>query len=172
MKRARDSQRKKVYEFDACLPNSFREMLKLSECIHIIHGMHKRYGRMSDMIVKDGRGKNHAAGGIRTIILPVLFRNVPTICHEYAHGMVDLRKPGCAAHGPEFMRMYIELLVWMKVNSRSGLMTLAHHRDIKIAGTISMRGLLITARQEVVSNNKIVKEKASDLRLHLESHAR
>lgn len=113
--RLRDTQRQKVYNWEnTTFAGKHGETLTLNECTALVHKALRRYGIRSTVPVKDGRGHRWARGGSHEIELPKWARNPVVVIHEAAHAVVDFLERRhdvqVAAHGPEFVRVYVSLL--------------------------------------------------------------
>ena len=60
-----------------------------------------------------------------------LHKNVATICHEVAHRAVFLAHGEIAAHGPEFVRVYMRLLLRARLAPRSALIASLKHYGVE-----------------------------------------
>lgn len=129
----RDSQRSKVYGWERLLnPKDEQEELSLAECEQLVKDVwaayrpHQRLPR-----VADGRGTRNATGSSWKINLPLWSRNRITVLHETAH---SLNPPG-PAHGPDFVRLLIELLERWALLPRRQLLDSARVAKVKIGRT-------------------------------------
>ncbi len=116
---ARDSQRQKVYNWEyRVYPDSYKEEMTLMECVKFVHDICKDYG-VAPPAVNDGRRRRRAVGGLHRIALPKWSRNRVIILHELAHTLTMRysKTLDIAAHGPEYVRVLIELLA--KYNNAS-----------------------------------------------------
>ena len=110
MKRARDTQRAKVYrwEREVQLPDTAHTPLTLRQCDALIKRVYKLYDKPAPKL-GDGRGRRKASGSQYHIRLPRWARTGWTVLHECAHGLTRTFVPGAAAHGPEFVAVLLEL---------------------------------------------------------------
>lgn len=110
MTRPRDSQRNKVYTWEhnsGMLPKS--PDISESDTLRLVDAVVRAYGL---------RAVSVRWGGLRTYLgrasysRITLWKGVPryVVLHELAHVVQAQKLPGCAAHGPEFMRVYLDLL--------------------------------------------------------------
>lgn len=114
--RPRDSRRKRLYDAErAAFPEFYGPPLPLPEVRRWVARIERsrwwtgRFGRTT-LEVLDGRGRRKAGGwsGWRPgITLPRWSRTRPIVLHEIAHAV---QPPGTAAHGPEFCRLYLDLV--------------------------------------------------------------
>jgi len=110
--RTRDTQRCRVYAWENKLfeRTSLDTPLSLAECQRLVDRWAKSYG-MAPIRVTGGRGCcwRHED---RTIRLGRLGRVPWVIAHEFAHARVthDFSRGTVAAHGPEFVFRYLEVL--------------------------------------------------------------
>ena len=144
MKKARDSQRSKVYKWESDhIPNLHSVELTLYDC-ELLIAEAIRWGfriSKSDMskgidmpLIKDGRGIKKARGSANKISLPRWARSKAVVLHETAHCLVDRmgHRLEDGGHGPYFMRTYIELLRHFIGLSRTGLKQSARSKRIKV----------------------------------------
>ena len=107
----RDSQRQKVYDWEGTHVPGSSVLIPLADCEALIARVCADYNLHSPP-VRDGRGTRAARGGSEFINLPRWSRSVPIVLHETAHAIL-IGKYGSyryAPHGPEFMRLYLDLL--------------------------------------------------------------
>jgi hypothetical protein len=106
--RLRDFQRSRLYrwENEHVLPLD-RQPIPLDACRALVAAVFvRRLGPdAAPPLVEDGRGRRHAAGSRDVIKLPRWARTRPVVLHECAHGLAT------DGHGPDFVRVYVELLV-------------------------------------------------------------
>jgi len=125
----RDTQRSKVYKWDGTLPH---KTLTLEEGKALVTRACRRYSKAIPFIA-NGRGTRIAYGSVTRISLPKWARTDITILHEVAHSIVQKElRYSVAFHGPEFMRVFIELLVWNKTDTLSNLLKSARIFRLKI----------------------------------------
>jgi hypothetical protein len=107
----RDNQRSKVYawENDLRLPDEAQSKLTLKDCERLAKRVYKAYGKPCPRVA-DGRGHRRATGSQWTIQLPKWARTGAVVLHECAHGLQEHFAPRRAAHGPEFVAIFAELL--------------------------------------------------------------
>src|SRR3990167_5038700 len=105
----RDSQRSKVYAWEKeIFLNYDKNELSLEQCQALINLIWRAYEpNENPPELKDGRGTRRATGERDFINLPTWARNRPVVVHEVTHSLLSYH----THHGPEFMRLYIELLV-------------------------------------------------------------
>lgn len=137
MNRPRDSQRAKVYAWEGTwVPGvdtsaDAQGYLTLEECRKLAEKVAFDYGSWP-IPVADGRGRRRAGGFPTGISMPRWSRQTPIVLHEVAHTLTfrHFRWGKVAGHGPEFVRLYIELLV--RYMDEAGRVSLC--RDARIAG--------------------------------------
>lgn len=148
-RRPRDSQRKRVYNWETKFVDPYDRIAKqaktltLAECREIVARAYD--GRLAsawrgsreraDVLypgpeVKDGRGRRRGSGSARRINLPVWTRYPAYVLHECAHGLIAVN---VAHHGPEFVAKFIELLVTVEGHDLSYLLRTARSSGVKIA---------------------------------------
>ena len=135
MPRQRDNQRQRVYNWElgylAKLANN--KALSLDECKSLIQKTCLRYNKAIPHI-KDGRGTQVARGGANLINLPRHARVTMEVLHEAAHSILIAKGDRTLAwHGPEFVRLFIELMAWQKLASIADLRASARRYKVKIA---------------------------------------
>ena len=118
--RPRDCQRRRVYEWEwdraRFTPRS--TLIGLDECKRLAEIVCADYG-FSTPTVTDGRGRRSAGYAFTEncysaeIRLPRAFRMRWVVLHETAHHLLrrDYEDGLIAFHGPEFVRVYLNLLV-------------------------------------------------------------
>jgi len=122
--------------------------MPLAACALLVHRVWADYHPgWTPPRVTPGHLARKATGSRSRINLPRWARQVPVALHELAHGLTPGRTH-LAAHGPEFIRLYIELLVryWTRhplcrqamqdqgiTNLRQHLLTTARTAGLKIA---------------------------------------
>jgi len=109
--RERDSQKSKVYGWEARLqlPDTANKKLTLKECAQMVKRVYRLYDQPAPRVV-DGRGTRNAHGSPWRVSLPRWARTGRVVLHEAAHGLTKIYCPGKAAHGPEFVAIFAELL--------------------------------------------------------------
>lgn len=110
MRRPRDSQRQKVYDWERNNVSGFREGISLDECRKFAARVCRDSHFMAD--VTDGRGRRSACAYSHRICLPTGCRTKAIVLHELAHCMLQQYSDyhAYAGHGPEFVRVYMWLL--------------------------------------------------------------
>lgn len=112
MKRLRDSQRRKVYRWEAAMIEMYgiTATLSIDDCQKLVNRICDDYGRTAPDVL-DGRGRNSACykTSSHTICLPKWTRSRWYVCHELAHSFLN-RNAYIEAHGKEFVAMHIGLL--------------------------------------------------------------
>lgn len=109
----RDQQRSHVYAWErAHIADFYTIDLTLEECRTLIEKVCADYQK-SVPLVTDGRGTRRAHGNAQCINLPQWARSTPIVLHELAHCILNgkMRSGTYAGHGPEFMRLFLDLLV-------------------------------------------------------------
>jgi len=115
----RDTQRSKVYQwenlaFDKPAHTGVEPELELRDIKKIVTKVARDYGLSHRKVrVLDGRGRRSAAysSGERAIKMPRWSRTRFIVLHELAHWIVKVLWPmKAAAHGREFVGIYMELL--------------------------------------------------------------
>lgn len=105
--KARDTQKSKVYSLSfgpTC-------QLPLASCGEMVERAYSVYGRKWTGRVHDGGGRRSASGSYSRVSLPKWSRTSDTVLHEAAHGIMQLRFDNDLAwHGPEFVRVWMNLL--------------------------------------------------------------
>lgn len=114
---ARDSQRSKLYAWErkALFPDEKdRRFLSLAECEDLIVRAWRRYGiAWPPPKVGDGRRRTGAcySRAFHMVKLPRWARFPEVVLHEVAHAIVGHHaRRDISSHGPEFLRVYIELV--------------------------------------------------------------
>lgn len=121
----RDSQRAKVYRAQEQLPKgkhlkTMAEMQAYVDKIHSTRWFQKRWPRLYNIEVRDGRGRRSACAGWGQIKMPKWSRYEVYILHEIAHLLTKEKHYSVPSHGREFVKNFIALLEWkMKINPRS-----------------------------------------------------
>jgi len=138
--RARDSQRSRVYRWEANaldrLCGSTVETLDLQACAAVMERAWRDYWPGCPPQLRDGRGCRIARGGSLDIVLPRWARTERVVLHETTHALIDRAySRTCAAHGPEFVRLYVDLLAtyhYPRV-SKAALRTSARLAGLRVA---------------------------------------
>lgn len=148
MTRPRDTQRSKVYAINPALG---RNKLTLAECEDLICRAHERYGLKWRGRVSDGRGTSTARGSSWRINLPLWARTPETVLHETAHAIVDGQHGSnrLAAHGPEYARVFIELLAWAKLDTLPNLRKQCRTLGVKVAADAACVPPKVTALSDL-----------------------
>lgn len=107
----RDNQRSAVYAWERSIGLPYVGDMTLAECQALVNRVWGRYGYGFAPKVTDGRGRRRGSGGRSRIALPRRTRNRMYVLHEVAHSLVCLHLKGVAAHGPEYARVLLGLLV-------------------------------------------------------------
>jgi len=114
MKRPRDSQRKKVYDWErkevffGKVFLSPSDYLTLEFCTQLVKRVYRDHNFPAPAVTNKKRG--HAFGSKYVVELPLWARRLDIVLHEIAHGLTDHYAPAEAAHGRTFMGIYIYLL--------------------------------------------------------------
>lgn len=138
--RPRDNQRSKVYKWESdflekdCICNA---TLTLEQCSDIISKvwMEQKVRKVSvpPPLLKDGRGRRRGSGSVHAIKLPVFARRLYYLLHEISHALTPTRY---ASHGPEYLRIYIELLSWYCDIPKSDLLRSAKEMKLKVGASV------------------------------------
>lgn len=164
--RTRDSQRQRIYDMGSALPSG-RDGLSLTECAAVVFWAWQQYGMTGTPRIADGRRRRSAAylyDG--TITLPRIMRNERIVLHEAAHSIIDKKigRTSIAAHGPEFARVYTDLLVRRKLATASRVRAAAKTHRVRIAraraGLPRMAGRRATSRIARIREDIAEHEKA------------
>ncbi len=143
MRRARDSQRSRLYawESDALSLHNGR-YASLAECQELADSVSRAY-KAEPVRVSDGRGHSNAVyyrgsrwllGGRTlhkppTIALPRRMRRRGVMLHELAH---HLTPEGYAAHGPEYLWVMMTLFARFEGRTRREMRTSAREAGLKV----------------------------------------
>jgi len=149
---ARDSQRSALYAWERRLPGWPGEVLPLGACQETIRAVWGDYLRTAAPLVTDGRGRRSACyvPESHQIRLPRAARAVFVVLHETAHGIVRQTIPTAAHHGPQFARLYLNLLHRYAGVGLSRARALATHqqpRQVHFAPLAAVPALLPTNRR-------------------------
>jgi len=153
-RRLRDSQRSRVYRWEREWLLEGPEMT-LDECRALVEKVCRAFGRDAFPRLKDGRGTRRAKATIGCISLPRWARRPQIVLHETAHTLlprivsVNGGHYFLPPHGPEFVRLLIELLVRYHNEDRSELTRLARKEGIKV-GPKALT-MAIAKRKEVLN---------------------
>lgn len=135
--RLRDSQRQRVYDFEREVIGH-GDRLSLDDCAALAAEACALY-LLHPVAVKDGRGRRHACA-VRDVAikLPRWSRVPEVVLHEVAHCVVHhyLRceyGPGAAGHGPEFVRVFVDLLETVLGFNAADLADQARARGLQVA---------------------------------------
>jgi hypothetical protein len=132
----RDFQRSRVYRWEQehVFPHD-RVLLSIDTCAALVEAAYRWWhGPLSlrpgwaPPNVTDGRGRRHACGSREVIKLPRWARTRPVVLHECAHGLAPDR------HGPEFVKVYVSLLVRFMGLDRASLLASLAAAGVKVAG--------------------------------------
>jgi hypothetical protein len=140
MSMARDSQRSKVYAWErAVLPGTFTaggKKISLTKCEALVKRIWRDQGRVDPPpAISDGRGCKRAYTLEDTLIkLPRWARKPEVVIHEIAHALLHRRRVAhdLAAHGPEFVVQYIDLLEQYAGMDRDVLLAMAGEMRVKV----------------------------------------
>lgn len=110
----------------------------LDQCKRFVSHVWKAYfgSNAKPPQVASGRGQVLAGGGRSEITLPLWARNRSIILHELAHGILEQAYGSCynhEGHGPEFVRMEIELFIEYSAYTRTTLLRTAREMGVKVA---------------------------------------
>ncbi len=152
MRRPRDNQRSKVYAWESAYHHwGEGPILSLKECGKLANKVCRHF-RLAPVTIRDGRGCRRAYGNTRSVTLPRWSRQVAITLHETAHSIV-LRtwgRYGAAAHGKEFLGIYMYLLAKFGGWDYSDM-----------ARRSNERGLLFISRNEVKELVKLLQRLAA-----------
>lgn len=158
--RLRDTQRSRVYAVDLDLGwLSDGPPLSLDACEALAVKALERYGITGGIDMADGRGRRRGVtqNGGQRIVLPVWARQPYYVLHEAAHAVIDRSRrfgtPAVAHHGPEYARVYLDLLRTFTNFHNTQLTTLFRTHRVKVA-----RGSDITPKPLPSSNSKRLRE--------------
>lgn len=164
----RDTQRQKAYDWERKhLALGRAPNLTLSECEELIAKVCERYGVPKPRL-KDGRGCTYARGGEHAITLPLWSRSLVVTLHEVAHTITLRRHPTVAWHGPEWLRVFCDLLETFAGFSRTHLITTIRESKLRVASAAvcappkrrDVRRLAeIQARLKEISDQKLALER-------------
>lgn len=110
MSAARDSQRSAVYAWERQVARKYpalKRELTLEQCREMVHRVWEDYfgSASKPPEILDGRGRRRACGGRWSISLPRWSRSPYVVLHETAHAFGAHHQ-----HGPNFARLYLELM--------------------------------------------------------------
>lgn len=155
MSRPRDMQRQRVYDWQHALASQYgtgySEQMTIDACGAMATQAHALYGIKWHGFVTGGAGNQRSAlaHGTQKISLPEWARNPWVVCHEAAHCIVTKLWPGSASHGPEFVRIMIELWYHLKIMHMPVAMASARAAGVKVKRGIQFRP--VTTRREVTT---------------------
>lgn len=132
--RGRDSQRAKVYRWENDYLCGPRETLDLAACAALLERAWHNYWPGCPPQLRNGRGCRHARGNHLEITLPCWARTERVVLHETTHALL-YKLAAVSDHGPEFVRLYIDLLAryhYPKV-PKAALLASARAAKLKIA---------------------------------------
>lgn len=131
MRRARDQQRSRVYDFDNALDKG-QPRIELDDARKLVAKVAKHYGLRAPLIT-DGRGRRRACGSAHVIKLPRWSRSTVIVLHEAAHFVHAWRRGSSAEawHGPEFVAIYAALLIRFAACTPATLATTLNNRGIR-----------------------------------------
>ncbi|NKB86703.1 MAG: hypothetical protein GKS06_00580 [Acidobacteria bacterium] len=109
---ARDSQRSAVYTWERKLPAWPGPPLSLPECQQLVARVWNDHLDAPAPHVTDGRSRRTACYVYddHQIRLPRWSRSLMVVLHETAHAHLWAALPNAAGHGPEYARLYLDLL--------------------------------------------------------------
>lgn len=128
MVRPRDNQKSKVYKWEHTF--GLDTTIELSQAERFIKEACTDYACWRTPKVVDGRGTRVARGSAARISLPRWARTPVVVIHELSHAF---QPTTTAHHGPEFMRIFIELLARYTPRSKTELLKSARAAKIKVA---------------------------------------
>lgn len=157
--RPRDSQRSRLYGWENTVFDMYTyssqasPVMALAECEALIHKVWRRHSprlhrgtteaAYNAPRVTDGRRARRATGSYWRISLPRWSRQPPVVLHELAHALLTSVRCSLAAHGPEFARVYIELLVRYCGRDRAELLASAKAARVKVAPWAPVKAMLM-----------------------------
>ena len=109
---ARDTQRSAVYAWERALPAWPGQALTLAQCAELVARVWHDHLDSPAPRVTDGRARRTACYVYddHEIRLPRWSRTTMIVLHEVAHGVLWATQPTAAGHGPEYARLYLEML--------------------------------------------------------------
>lgn len=147
--RTRDTQRSKLYAWEATVPEG--ERLSLDACRELVHAAYEAYGLSARPMIRDGRGTTVARGDTTWVNLPVWARCQRTVLHEAAHGVTILLSPGSAWHGPEFTAVLINLWERFKLGHGPDLRRSARTAKLKVSQAPACKASSRTATKRLAA---------------------
>jgi len=108
----RDSQRSAVYTWERALPAWPGPPLSLFECQELVARVWHDHLEAPAPRLTDGRSRRTACYVYEDheIRLPRWSRTVMVVLHEAAHAILWSSIPTAAGHGPEYARLYLDML--------------------------------------------------------------
>ena len=108
----RDGQRAALYAWERSLREWPGAALSLGGCQELVRTVWGDHLRSEAPLVTDGRGRRRACYTLPShqIRLPRWSRTTLVVLHETAHGILCKTEARIAHHGPEFARLYLNLL--------------------------------------------------------------
>jgi hypothetical protein len=142
---ARDNQRKRVYSWEGgAFPREYGIRFKTFEEVTEFANMVWEYwrpGTTPPQVRNGGTGNVKATGSRQYIRMPRWSWSPEPIFHELAHAMNDKcqsfryrKNDSCAAHGPEFVRIFCDLTEWW---TGKNIVSSAYAAKIKVAPKLS-----------------------------------
>ena len=126
---SRDSQRSALYAWEHRVFQAFPALnrrLSLAECRDYLGRVWHDYRPGTEPpTLTDGRGRRSACGSRWRIALPVWARKPGVLLHETAHALLDGHPE---PHGPEFARLFLEMMVHYEGAAAAEIRTLAVHQ--------------------------------------------
>jgi hypothetical protein len=116
--RPRDSQRSKLYRWEEATLNPRSPRLSRPECMELAETVCTDYGVALPLVNFTGKRLTYTTGSPLmgtgpTICLPEYGRHRCGVLHELAHHLLHQRFNNTVAwHGPEFVRVYLDLIEW------------------------------------------------------------
>ncbi len=152
MSTSRDSQRSAVYAWERRLPGWPGECLTLGGCQQLLCEVWGEYLSSDAPLVTDGRGRRSAcyAAEPHQVRLPRATRALFVVLHEAAHGILHQAAPEAAHHGPEFARLYLNLLhryAGIELSRARALATHQRPRQVHFAPLADVPALLPAERR-------------------------
>lgn len=169
MNRPRDTQRSKVYS----LRFGPQDELSLAECERLIKNAFTAYGLVWRGHIHDGGGTRTARGGPGRINLPKWARRPDTVLHETAHAilMSKFYVNEYAWHGPEFVRVWMNLLEAAGVVKASEFRKAATLAKVKVSREAKFDRLPARAASEYERlRAELVKARAEVKRIEARMH--
>lgn len=136
MQRVRDNQRQRVYNWERhtlCIWDY--PTIEMPEVKKLVKRISDRY-QLAVPEVGYGQGAVNASyRSEHKVVFPCWARTIPVVCHEMAHAVTARVHWGraVAAHGKEFVRIYMDTLVWQEVATIEALINTAREFRIDFA---------------------------------------